>query len=67
MGGFHLSEALGILHEASENEATGGRSKLPKHQKSERQEISPVSAQETPPSTGFPVKPKQRIGHWSEG
>lgn len=40
---------------ASENKATGERPKLPKFKKSKLQEVSPMSAQETQPGTGFPV------------
>lgn len=41
---------------ASGNKTTGERSELPKLKKYKLQEISPMSAQETPPGTGFPVR-----------
>lgn len=52
---FILVRPWGFSMRASENKATGERSKLPKLKKSKLQEISPMSAQETPPGTGFPV------------
>ena len=42
---------------ASENKAIGKRSKPSKLKKSKLQEISPRSAPEPPPATGFPVNP----------